>query len=317
MDENARVDGFDLGGGSGLTLLLKLLEIIVNLREFNLIEARIKALGLKNRNDRLGRRLGREGTHRGNRAIDATGARLGSCHVHRARHSARHVGVYLDRHLGHGLYEGRDEFARRAGRKNTRHVLDGERVDAHRLLLFSELYVILNRVDGRCRIADRTLGMTAVFLDARDGDLEVARIVERIEHAENIHSVLAGERDKALYDIVGIMLVAENVLTAKKHLQGRLGARLLYPAQSLPRILAQKAHADVERRAAPAFKRVKARVVDLGSDFKNIVGTHACSPKRLMGVAQCRVGNTDFLSRNFFHNVIISHFNLKLHLNLL
>ena len=199
----------------------------------------------------------------------------------------------LNRRAGHSLDERGYKFTRGSRRKDAGHILDAERIDAHRNLALGEFRVRRDRMHRRGRIADRALRVTAVLLDALDGGFEVARIVERVEHAEDVHAVFTGERRETVYDIVRVMLVAENVLTAEKHLQRSLFADLLDLPKPLPRILAQKTHTDVECRPAPAFERVVAGIVDRLGDFKDIVGAHARRPKRLVRVAQRRVGYTD------------------------
>ena len=114
------------------------------------------------------------------------------------------------------------ELAGRAGREDAGHVLDGEGVDAHRLLLLRELHVVLDGVDGRGGVGDRALRVATVLLHARDGLLQIARVVQRVEHAEDVHPVLAREGDEPVHDVVGIVLVAEQVLSAQEHLEGRL-----------------------------------------------------------------------------------------------
>ena len=162
-------------------------------------------------------------------------------------------------------------------------------------------------MDGRCRVAYGALRMSAVLLYAGDGFFEVARIVQRVEHSEDIHAVFACERDETLNYIVGIVLVAKQILPAKKHLKRRLLADLFQLAQTFPWILAQETHAYVERRAPPAFKRVITRRVYLLGDLQNIVSPHACRPKRLVRIAKCRVRDSDSTCGFFFHHPILYH----------
>ena len=70
-------------------------------------------------------------------------------------------------------------------------------------------------MDRRRRVADRPLGVSAVLLHALDRLLEIARIIERVKDAEDVHAVLARERGEALDDVVRIVLVAEDVLPAE------------------------------------------------------------------------------------------------------
>ena len=215
MHEDARIDRFDLGGRRRLALCLKVLEIGVDLRQRRAIESAVEALGLENRHDGLRRRLARERAQRRNRTVEAPRAGFRRRHVHRRGHAARHVRVDLKRHLGQRLPERRHELARRARREDARHVLDRQRVDAHRRLLLRKLHVVGDRMDRRRRVADRALRVPAVLLHAFDRLLEVARIVQRVKDAEDVHPVLARERGEALDDVVRIVLVAEDVLPAE------------------------------------------------------------------------------------------------------
>ena len=293
MDENACIDWLYLRGRGGLALRLEVLKVAVDLRKRRSVETSLEAAAFENNLDRLDWRLRRERRKRRNSAIEAPCARLGRGEIHRRRHAARHVRVDLDRHLRHRLAKRGDEFARGTGRKDAGHVLDRERVDAHRFLLLRELDVLRDGVDGRRRVAERALRVAAVLLHACDCDFEVARIVERVKDAEDVHSVLTGKRDKTVDDVVWIVLVAEDILATEEHLERRLLADLLDAAKALPRILAQEAHADVERRAAPALERVISRVVDRLGNLEDVVGAHARRPKRLVRVAERRVRDPD------------------------
>ena len=221
----------------------------------------------------------------------------------------------LNRHLGQGLRNRCDKLPRRAGRQNASHVLDGQRVNAHVGLLLRKLHVKLGRVHGRRRVANRTLRMPAVLLHAANRRLKVARIVQRIEDAENVHSVLAGQRDKAFDDVVRIVLVAENVLTAQQHLKRRLLADLANLAQTLPGVLAQEAHADVKGRPAPAFQGVEARIVHLLGDAENVVRPHTRRPQGLVRIAQGCIRNPNQMFVCFFHIVSTSTVRANYHPN--
>ena len=199
----------------------------------------------------------------------------------------------LDRHVGKCLDERGHEFTRCSWRENAGHVLDAKRIDAHFSLGLGELHVVRDGVHGRGRVGDRTLRVTTVLLDGCYGLLEVARIVQSIEHAEDVHPVLAGKGYEAFDDIVRIVLVAKDVLTAQKHLKRCLGTRLLDEAQTFPRIFAQESHAHVKRGSAPALQRIVAGLVDLRGDGKNVIGAHARSPERLVRVAKRGVGDAN------------------------
>ena len=146
-------------------------------------------------------------------------------------------------------------------------------------------------MDRADRVAQGSLGVAAVFLDCLDGRLDVARVVEGVEHAENVDAVFDRERHEPVDDIVGVVAVAHEVLAAQQHLQrGLLGQRLDL-AQAFPGVLAQEAQADVEGGTAPALEGVVADAVDGLDDPEDVVGAHACRPERLVRVAQRGVGD--------------------------
>ena len=58
---------------------------------------------------------------------------------------------------------------------------------------------------------------------------------------------------EVLHHVVGIVLVAQDVLAAEQHLQLGVGQALAQLAQALPGVFVQKAQAGVEGGAAPAL----------------------------------------------------------------
>ena len=141
---------------------------------------------------------------------------------------------------------------------------------------------------------------------ARIGRFKVARIVERIEHAENIDAVFAGEPDETFDHIVGIIPVSDQVLAAQQHLERRVFGLGLDLPQPFPRILTQEAQAHVERGAAPAFERIISDIIDDVDDAEHIVGPHARGPQRLVRVAQCRIGDAErYLMQLIFGSVFV------------
>jgi hypothetical protein len=75
-----------------------------------------------------------------------------------------------------------------------------------------------------------------------DGPAHVAHVVERVENAKDVDAVGVGADDKALQDVVGIVLVADDVLAAQQHHEGRVGYAGFEPSNALPGVLIQKAH---------------------------------------------------------------------------
>ena len=173
------------------------------------------------------------------------------------------------------------------------HVLDADGVGAHVDELLGLLGEHVGGVDGADRVADGALGVAARLLDGLDGGLEVPEVVEGVEDAEDVHAVLDGELAELLDDVVRVVAVADDVLAAEEHLEGRLLEALLELAEALPGVLAEEAEGGVERRAAPDLDRVEAGVVHLRRDREHVLGAHAGGEQALVAVAHGGVGDFD------------------------
>ena len=90
------------------------------------------------------------------------------------------------------------------------------------------------------------------------GGFDVAHIVERVENADDIHSVLHTPAHKAADGIVRIMVVAQQILAAQQHLQLGVFHVGFDFAQPLPRILVQERRQASKVAPAPGFYRIKA-----------------------------------------------------------
>ena len=92
------------------------------------------------------------------------------------------------------------------------------------------------------------------------------------------------------------MLVAQNILTAQKHLELGVGHCSADLAQSFPRVLIEEAQAHIEGGTAPALGRVVTGLVKLGEDrFKLLIGKSCCD-QRLV-----RISKDSFCKLNFLH----------------
>ena len=58
----------------------------------------------------------------------------------------------------------------------------------------------------------------AVLLGELDGGFQVAHIVQRIENTDDIDAVFNGLAAELLHHVVGIVLVAQDVLAPEQHL---------------------------------------------------------------------------------------------------
>jgi len=111
----------------------------------------------------------------------------------------------------------------------------------------------------------------------------------------NVHAAARRALDEEAHDIVGVIGVTDAIGAAQQHLGQDFGRLLAHERQPLPRVLVEKAHGDVEGRAAPAFEREQLRQpVSVGRrSARDVVGAHARGEQRLMRVAHGRVGDED------------------------
>ena len=138
--------------------------------------------------------------------------------------------------------------------------------------------------------------MGAVLLCSSHGSLHVADIVQCVEDTDDIDTVLDSSLDECIDNVVSVVLVAEQVLTAEKHLKGRVGHVLLENTETFPRIFRQETHAGVERSAAPAFQRPVTDLVEVMQSREHILQSHTRSSLGLVRVAEDRICDKKLVS---------------------
>jgi hypothetical protein len=155
------------------------------------------------------------------------------------------------------------------------------------------------RLDGVHRaggVGDGALGVLAGRFDRFDGHAQVTHVVHGVEDAEHVDAVYRCLGHERFDHVVAVMAIAQQVLPAQQHLQAGVGQRGAQLAQALPRVFFQEAHAGVEGRAAPDFQRPVADFVELVADRQHVVGAHAGSQQRLVGVTQDGVSYENLLA---------------------
>ena len=185
--------------------------------------------------------------------------------------------------------------------EQTCHILDAYGVCAHFLKLLCVFRKAFVRMNGACGIAYRRLNMTALFYCRVDGGFEVSGVVERVENSEYINAVCNGFLNEIFHDIVRIVAISEDILTAEKHLELCIFNLISYLAESFPRVLIEEAQAGIKCGAAPCFKRIVADLVHLFENGEHLLRRHSCGDERLVSVTQdC------FANFNFSHDFILS-----------
>ena len=174
---------------------------------------------------------------------------------------------------------------------------------AHLLQLLRERDVVFQRilrarrVEDVARVAERAFANSMSRLHRLHRGFHVAEIVERIEHAENIHARFGCVLHKAGHHIRRIARVADGIRAAQEHLETDVGHGLTKLAQTLPRVFVEEAHRCVKRRAAPHFEREKLRRSrrHSGRDGQHVIRADARRHERLMRIAERRVGDEQAL----------------------
>ena len=144
------------------------------------------------------------------------------------------------------------------------------------------------------------LDMCAGFFGDPHRHFQVTDVVQRVKDPDDSNAIVDGPFDEFGHHIIGVMVVAENVLSAQQHLNRCLFAVTLDDAQSFPGIFVEKAQGAVKSRATPSLQRKVANIVELLQHPDHVGGAHARGSQRLMAVPQ-----------NGFHNFyrLVAHGN--------
>ena len=154
----------------------------------------------------------------GDGRVDNLRPGLNAGEVRHAGQAGGVVAVELDGQV-HPRLDGLDELGAVHGVQQARHVLDGDGVRPHLLHLLGHVGEGVQRVDGRQRVAHAELKVRAFLLHLVRGNLHVAKVVQRVEHADDVDAVAHSLLHELAYGVVRVVAVAEEVLPAKEHLE--------------------------------------------------------------------------------------------------
>ena len=149
--------------------------------------------------------------------IQHRGARLHCLEETHGRQTRGGVAVQVDRQTDCGAQR-LDQVRGSVRREQAGHVLDADGIAAHGLQFAGQFDELGNAVYRAGGVADAAFGMLAGLFYRLDGDAHVAQVVHRIENAEHVDAVVRSLADKRAHHVIGIMPVAEQVLTAQQHL---------------------------------------------------------------------------------------------------
>ena len=177
-------------------------------------------------------------------------------------------------------------------REQSGHVLDADAVGAQLLEFVRDFHVVVQGVDGADGVHHRPLEVLARGLDGFGRHADVARVVEGIEHAEDVHPGVGRRFDECADDLVPIVTVPDEVLAAQQHLKRSAPAVVLDGAQTLPGVFVKESQAGIEGGAAPDLERMEAHLVHGPKDRDDVAYPHSRCPQRLMAIAKGGVGDS-------------------------
>ena len=140
-------------------------------------------------------------------------------------------------------------------------------------------------MNGTHRVADATFNDFSTLLHGFDCSLDIPQVIERIEYTKYIDSHIDRFFNKALNDVIGVMPVADTVLSPQQHLEWRVRDDLFKFAGTFPRIFVQEAKAGIERCPTPSLEREKSNLIQLFPDRQHVLCAHPGGQKGLMGVS--------------------------------
>ena len=113
--------------------------------------------------------------------------------------------------------------------------------------------------------------MFVLFDDGFDGGLEVARVVHGVKDTEDVDAVDSGPFDEFFDDVIGVVAVAEDVLSSEQHLLRCFRHRFLQFPEAYPGVFAEEADAGVERGAPPHFDGPVADLIEFIADGEHVI----------------------------------------------
>ena len=210
--------------------------------------------------------------------------------------------MQVDGHTGNSVLNGGNQIVSLLGAHDAGHILDADGGSAHFLQLLDHLHILLMGVDGGGGVGDGA-GSDGAGLDGGlHGDLQVVHVVQSVEDTDDVDAVLHSLLHEQLHEIIGVVGVAQHILTTQQHLQLGVGGSGADLAQTLPGILVQIAQAHVEGGAAPALDGVVADLVDGREHGLELFEGQPGGDQRLVRVTQNSLYKLNFLS----HYVVTS-----------
>ena len=127
------------------------------------------------------------------------------------------MGVQVDGKAG-ALLQSRHQLSRRVGGQQTRHVLDTQGISPHVLDLSGDVLPVVQGVGVAQGVAQRDLRMALLLVGSLHRGPQVADIVQAVENTDDVNAVGDGLLYEVFHHVVGVMVVAQDILAAEQHL---------------------------------------------------------------------------------------------------
>ncbi len=179
------------------------------------------------------------------------------------------------------------------GGQESGHVLDTNRIRPQIFQLLGQIHKPVDAMDRADGVTDGGFRMFAAGFHFADGPIEIPHVVKGVEDAEDIDAVRGRPFDEPLHHVVGVMAIADQVLSAQQHLELGVGHGGPQGPEPFPGIFFEEAQAGVESGAAPDFQRPIADPIKLLRDGQHVFRAHARRQQRLMAVPQRDIRDQD------------------------
>ncbi|KAH3659409.1 hypothetical protein OGATHE_006293 [Ogataea polymorpha] len=243
-------------------------------------------------NERAHGRLRCQARHRVDSTINNVRTSKSTSNIGNHTGTGRVVGVDVDRNRRILLSDTADQQLCRGRLQSTGHVLDTKQMGAHLHNLVDGLQVVLEIVflawlEHVSRVANSGFDHTSGLLDGVDADLQLLQIVQSIKDSENVHSGVLSLLHKVVYGVVRQRRVRHTIRSSQKHLEWDVWHGFSQLSESVPRILVQETHSNVESGTSPTFQGegVSKGMGRSRSNVQQVYGSNSGCQKRLVSVS--------------------------------
>lgn len=146
-------------------------------------------------------------------------------------------------------------------------------------------------MDGTDCVAQCRFTVSAVFFCEFNCGFQITNVVECIENSNNINSVFNCFTAELFNNVIRIVLISQNVLSAEQHLKACMRECFFELSETFPRIFVQKTEAGIKSCTAPAFKRPVSHAVQNLACGKHLFRAHSRCGLGLMRIAQYSICN--------------------------